>query len=343
MKTANIILELQPYISVPPVTTQQMYANACSSDGPTLQNWLPTWLKNIKENHDRFGPFSPKSIGEVWGSKSGLPCIIAGAGPSLRNNIDILKDRPYWMPLISCLHSFHAMEEAGANPDYYVTLDAGEITVKEVCEGGTKTEDEYWAMTEKRTLLAYIGSSPRLIEKWRGKILWYNAPVPGEEYNKAANDIEPFNIWVSNGGNVLGACFYISKAFMGCQTSVFIGADFAFSNKDKLRFHAWDSDYDKNIGNTIRTVDIWGNSVRTWPSYWNFKQWFDYVSQTCPGVYINCSEDGILGAYREGNLDSFKQMELSKFIELYKIHEQFEFQAKNCSEFKPGASQMLLI
>jgi hypothetical protein len=93
-----------------------------------------------------------------------------------RNGAD-LKDRGE-IPLISCLHNFHFFEDRDIKVDYYVTLDAGEVTIEEVSEGGSKTEEEYWAATEKHTLLAYIGTSPRLLAKWRGKILFFNCPTP---------------------------------------------------------------------------------------------------------------------------------------------------------------------
>jgi len=344
MRTSNIILELQPYTSQIAFTPKQMYANACSADNETLARWLDTWLSNISDNQKRFGPFKDNSVGNLWRSKEGLPCIIAGAGPSLTNNIHLLKDRPAWLPLVSCLHSFHAMEDADARVDYYVTLDAGaDITTEEVTEGAKKPEIEYWEKTKEKTLIAFIGTSPKLIEKWQGKILWYNAPIPGGKFKEECDKIEPFNCWVSNGGHVLGAAFYIAKAWLGCPTSIFIGADFAFSNRDKIRFHAWDSKYDENIGQTIRWVDIWGNSVKTWPSYWNFAQWWAWVSKTLPGIYINCSEDGILGAFREGNLDSIQQRSLAQMLEIYKMHDRFEHQATKPDEFKTPESQLILI
>lgn len=329
MKTAEIILELQPTIAHPPLTLKQMYDSACSSDGPTMDHWSKIWISNMEENKKRFGSFADKSIGKLFNIFEGKPCIIAGAGPSLRFNVDKLKDRPKCVSLISCLHSFHLMEDAGAKPDFYVSLDAGPVTIEEVTEGSNKDPESYWELTKDRVLLAYCGSHPDLLKKWKGEIYFFNAPIPSREIREASEKIEPFNQWVSNGGSVLGACLYIAKGFFGSQTTIFIGSDFCFSNREKMRFHAWDSKYDASIGNVVKAVDIYGNAVNTWPSYWNFKLWFDFVSMSLPGIYINATEGGILGAYREGNIGSILQVDLSKVIEMYSMSEKLRYQAEH--------------
>ncbi len=325
MKQANITLELQPYIQYPPQTLQQMYSSACASDGTTIEAWRAKWIGNITENSKVHGPFASNGIGKLHNDWQGGSCIIAGSGPSLALNIGKLKDRPKHLKLISCLHNFHAMEDNGAEVDYYVSLDAGPITVHEVSEGGSKTPDEYWELTASRTLLAFIGTEPELLRRWKGKIHFFNAPVPDDSYMREVADIDPLHQYVSNGGNVLGASMYIAKAWLGVVTTVFIGADFAFSNREKVKFHYWDSQYDASIGHTIRCVDIYGNSVKTWPSYHNFKLWFDYVSQVCPGIYINSTEGGTFGAYREGNIMSVLQMDLHKVFEMHSLSDKLKY------------------
>lgn len=326
MRKAEIELEYQPYVDQPPVQAKALFSQACESDEITINSWRPTWMKNVTENQKRFGPFSDRSIGKVFGLAHHRPVIIAGSGPSLKNSIEGLKDRGD-IPLVSCLHNFHFMEDNGLKPDYYVTLDAGEVVIEEVSEGGSKTEDEYWAITKDRTLLAYIGTSPRLLEKWQGKILFYNAPVPDEAFMQFLDTVEVFNTYVSNGGNVLGACLYISKAFLGASAIAFVGADFSFSYDKK--FHGWDSKYDAKMGQCMRVRDVYGIPVYTWRSYHNFKGWFEWVSMTVPGIYFNCSEGGTLGAYDHGNIRSLIQMPLKQFCRQVNMYEEIKEQAEN--------------
>lgn len=325
----EILLDFQPYIMSPPVSPETAHSNACKADGPTINHWRETWLRNIKQNKERFGSFKEKSVGLLYGEAEGKPCIIAGAGPSLKHSIHKLKDRPKDMLLISCLHNFHYMEDNEANVDYYVTLDAGPITIKEVCEGGTRSEEEYWDATAGKKLIAYVGSHPDLLSKWKGEIYFFNAPIPDEELTTKIAEIEPFHLYIESGGCVLGTCMFFAKGFLGTQVTIFIGADFSFSNTTKTQFHPWDSDYDKNIGNCIHAVDIFGNRVLTWMSYYNFKNFFEVVAQRVPGVYINATEGGILGAYREGNIIQIKQMWIDDVFDMFSLHRHKKDQALN--------------
>lgn len=325
MKTATIQLEYQPYVD-PITSARALFQEACENDETTINAWRKTWEANVKANHEKFGPFADRSIGKLFGRDRMRPVICAGAGPSLRDNVHKLKDKKD-LTLVSCLHNFHFLEDQGTPAQYYVTLDAGEVTIEEVSEGGSKTPDEYWALTKDRTLLAYIGTSPRLLEKWQGEILFFNAPVPDEAFMKFVDDVEVFNTYVSNGGNVLGACLYIAKAFLGASIVGFVGADFCFSYDKK--FHGWDSKYDAKMGHCLRVRDVYGIPVYTWKSYHNFKGWFEWVSMTVPGVYFNCSEGGTLGAYEHGNIRSIIQMPLDQFIKQMTLFDEIEEQAIN--------------
>ena len=330
-KTATIQLDLQPYIPAPPLTLNQMYGSACASDERTISSWRSIWIRNITQNLATFGSFSAKGIGNLFQTWVGGTAIVAGSGPSLALNIGKLKNRPKHLQLISCLHNFHAMEDNDAEVDFYVSLDAGPITVTEVSEGGSKTPEQYWELSEKRILLAFIGSDPDLLKKWRGAIYFFNAPVPDESYMAEVASIDPFHQFVSNGGNVLGAATYIAKGWLGAVSLVFVGADFSFSNREKVKFHYWDSQYDASIGQTQRVVDIYGNCVHTWPSYYNFKLWFDYITMVCPGIYINATEGGTFGAYREGNIMSVMQLDLDKVFDMHAMSDKLKYRVENPS------------
>lgn len=296
----------------------QLYQTACGNDGATIQAWRDTWLNNIRANHKKYGSFKDMGLGQLHGALKYRPAIVAGSGPSLKRNGADLKDRGD-IALISCLHNFHFFEDRGVHVDYYVSLDAGDVTVEEVSEGGAKTQEEYWAATEGKTLLAFIGTSPRLLEKWRGKVLFFSCPME-PSLDEEVEKIEAFHTLVSPGGNVLGACLYIAKCIMGANPIAFVGADFSFSYDKK--FHGWDSKYDKNLGQVLRSVDIFGNKVYTWQSYHGFKCFFDWVTQKIPGIYFNCTEGGTFGAYQEGNIMSVRVLDLAEFFAMYQLCEQ---------------------
>lgn len=322
-KYAKVLLEYQNPIFQPPVVASDLYKNACAADGVTINSWRERWLSNIRENKKRFGNFKDHSAGKFFKAFEHMPCIIAGSGPSLNENVHVLKERGK-IPLVSCLHNFHLMEDSGASPDFYITLDAGDVVLEEISEGGAKTPDEYWAMTKGRKLIAYIGSPPKLFEKWQGEIYLFNAPLPDVTLMKEIEVIERFACYISNGGNVLGAALYFARGFLGCCPIAFVGADFSFSYDKK--FHAWDSKYDKNLGMVVKAVDVYGNKRLSWQSYMNFKSWFEFIAMDSPQIFINCTEGGCLGSFPEGNMVQIQQMRLSRFLFMYRMHEEIQDQ-----------------
>ena len=323
----KIMLDFQPYIMQSPVPPAQAHGQACQADQATIAHWKDTWLNNIKANKEVYGSFKENSAGILHDTDIGKPAIIAGAGPSLKHTAPMLKDRPENTLLISCLHNFHYLEAMDARVDYYVTLDAGPLTIKEVSEGSGKTEEECFAMSKDKTLIAYVGTQPELLRKWQGKVLFFNAPIPDEALSEQINAIEEFHLYIESGGCVLGTCMMFAKGFLGCQTTIFVGADFSFSNTEKTQFHPWDSDYDKDIGACIQVVDIFGNRCQTWGSYYNFKLWFEVVAQRVPGIYINASEGGVLGAHRDGNIIHIKQMWLKDVFDMLGLSKHKKCQA----------------
>ncbi len=217
-----------------------------------------------------------------------------------------------------------------------MNLDAGPITIEEMAQGGLRGAEEYWNLTKDRTLVTSITGHPDVLKKWQGKILFYNVIAPDPAYVNAMREITDFNLCFSVGGNTLGACLYMAKGILGANPIAYIGADFCFGYNKK--FHPWESPYDKQYSGLVPWVDIFGNSIRTWPSYLNFKHWFDYIAEggkgNQPGMYVNCTEGGILGSYPQGNIRSIKQLGLAEFLWPYNLHKQLPEQLKDPKQYK---------
>ncbi len=302
----------------------------------TIDAWAQTWIDNITANRAYVGgDFAPQGVGNLFGKFQHKACILAGSGPSLKVNGEQLKERN-GVPLISCLHNFHFFEDRGVKPDFYVSLDAGPVVLEEISEGGSLTSAEYWERTEGHKLVAYIGSNPELIKRWRGEVLFFNAGMPHGEAKTRADQAAGFYTMLGSGGNVLGACLYLAKGILGCQAVAFVGADFCFDYKNK--FHGWDSKYDKELGQHLRVTDIYGVKVNTWRSYQNFKCWFEYVSMTVPGIYYNCTEGGTLGAYPEGNIAQLRYCDLTEFVGMCSMNEHMRAQCES-----PGVEHKIML
>lgn len=317
-------LQYQNYIENPPVrNAKELYHRACSNDGVTIDTWFDTWIKYIRENNERYN-FQENSAYQEFGKSALKPTIIIGAGPSLKKNVDVLAKEKGDMIVVACLHAFAFLEDNGVHADYYVNLDSGPITIEEMCQGGKEKPEYYWNLTKDRTLITSVTGHPDLLSKWQGKKLFYGVMASTPEFAAAYAKITKFNLIFSVGGNTLGACLYFAKAILGACPIVYMGADFAFGMDRK--FHSWDSPYDAMYSGLQTAYNVFGCKVATWPSYFNFKSWFEFMAcggnGNQPGMYINCTEGGILGSYAEGNIRQIQQMRLKDFFWTYNLHKK---------------------
>ena len=320
LKNVNLYREYQPLIPVPPLSDEELHHHTTKSDGITVKTWHKTWITNLKKNKEFFGDFGKHSFGQLYGKHKAGPAIIMGAGPSVKDSLEALKmnkglKNP--VPTISCLHNYGYLEDEGVHADYYVTLDAGELIFQDIFEGRQHDLQHYMDTTKDKILIASIHTPTKLFEMWQGKIYLFNSMVPDAQFTKEANEVATFSHYISAGGNVLGGCFYIARAVFGASTIMFVGADFCF-DYDKT-FHSYKTQYDAT-GQYIKWPDVFGIPRLTWPSYTHFKLWFDRMAGIVPGHYINCSE-GILGAYKEGNISAFEYKTLEAALTPYVFNE----------------------
>lgn len=323
-KVDNLIemkLEYQSYIDMPPKPKESLFKQACSNDDLTIKSWEKVWIDNTRENAKNYNILS-NSVMKVHGKNALQPGIIAGSGPSLKKNVKELAKNRGDICLTSCAHNFAYFVDNNVKADYYVNLDAGDITIPELSQGGKKPEQYYWDATKDHTLVVATVCKPEFINRWKGEVLWYNTQIPDVKIMKTMKEIVDFKCYFNTGGNALGACLYMAKSILGSNPIAFIGADFSFGYTKK--FHPFDSPYDSKFAGVIPCTDVFGNRVYTWPSYNNFAQWFIYQTMggkgNNPGMWYNCTEGGILGSYPEGNVRTIEQMSLKKFLYCYNMH-----------------------
>jgi hypothetical protein len=315
--------EFQSYIPAPPARKEDLRATYSRNDEITVKSWWPEWQGNKRTNWQSYDVPGNSVLTQhaKWAYK---PVIIAGAGPSLKRNAHHLLKRG-GMGLVSCLHNFGFFHDLGVKPDYYLNLDAGDITIPEMAQGGKRDEEYYWEASKDYTLVTALHCNPKLHKKWKGKILWFDTFLHGMDETLEAEcpGITDFRMYFQTGGNTLGACHYMAKAVLGASPLVFVGADFSFSYEKK--FHPFDTPYDKQFAGVVSCHDVFGNKVATWPSYFGFKAWFEHQAMggqgNTPGTYINCTEGGILGAYADGNIMQIAQRKLKDVITEYTLHE----------------------
>jgi hypothetical protein len=182
--TVQMKLTFQNTIDFPPVPKNDLHGMSTRNDAVTVEAWRKTWLDQLKKNVEKYDVANNSTISES-GKFSCRPVICAGSGPSLKKNVKVLASlKPDGIGLVSCLHNFAFFLDNGVKTDYFVTLDAGPITIPELSQGGKQPEEYYWEATKDYTLIASLVSHTDLVSRWKGKILWFDAPVPDEAYTK---------------------------------------------------------------------------------------------------------------------------------------------------------------
>jgi hypothetical protein len=326
IRNIDIDLIYQPFIDAPPAQLGNLFERACSGDKPTIDKWKDIWIAHTKSCKERFVNFSDYSIGKLYGINRNKPAIICGSGPSLKHCLKDLKENaesPHPVLNISCLHNFGLFEDEGFHADYYLSLDSGGIVIQDVFESRKEKPEFYWEKTKDKILLATVMTDPKLFDLWQGKVYLFSVIIPEAKLHAELQSIEKFTHFVSCGGNALGGCFYIAKAIFSSNEILFVGADFCFDYDNT--FHSYKTHYD-TLGGFVPWTDCYGNLRKTWPSYLNFKFWFDHIACTIPGRYINCSE-GLLGAYREGNIRQFEYKSLHDALMSYRMHDRVFLQS----------------
>jgi len=329
----EMILRPSPYIEGIPLGKEEAWKVATRNDAVTVKSWDKQWIEQTRENcknHDMV----KNSAMNAYAMCAGKPVILMGAGPSLSKNwTELIGDGDKSIGrkdirIVTNVHNFSFCEDRNLinQDDFYMILDAGDICIKEMSEGGSHaaTPEWYWEKTEHRTLLAYHGTHPDFIKKWRGPILWFTTPCATPELAIEImkiidiSKIPGFNV----GGNVMGGALYFSRAVLGCSIPIFIGMDLCFSYDQK--FHPWDCWYNNSFTGVMPWTDIYGNRVWTWGSYFGFKNWFDYMacggSGNNPQLWINATEGGIMGSYHEGNIKQIIQLTLKTALQLFNMH-----------------------
>lgn len=328
IRNVNIDLVYQPIIEGPPPSQGNLFQRACAGDAPTIDKWKDIWINHTKAAKERFKSFDEFSVGKLYGLNRMKPAIICGSGPSLKHSIEALKansqsENPIMN--ISCLHNFGYFEDEGFHADFYLTLDSGEIVIKDVFESRKNLPGYYWEKTKGKKLLATVATDPKLFDLWQGDIYLFNVMIPDLDIHTQLQAIEKFTHYISCGGNALGGCLYIAKAVFSSDTIHLVGADFCFDYDNT--FHSYKTHYD-TVGGYQLWPDVFGNMRKTWPSYLNFKFWFDHIACTVPGRYVNCSE-GTLGAYREGNIRQFQYMSLKDALIPYQAMDRVFIESRD--------------
>lgn len=303
-------------------TALQQSVRNISIHQSTRSNFAHEWVEQIGANLPALIHTAPlHALGEVFKGKAG---IVVGAGPSLDQNIEVLK-KANGRALICAVHTaVMPLAKAGIIPDIVVLIESQEL-------------NRYFIDVpniDQMILAPAPHVHPEQLKMGFKGIL--NISISGQAaadwYDKAYN-IAP----LKSGGSVACTAFSILHALQ-CEPIVLVGMDTAFTNN---RTHALDAQtgccevkkdpetntmsYTYTDGREIdgqwdsHMVQAWGGQgqVMTRPLFSSFRHWFEGAGQTWASdrTLISATEGG-------ARFHGFLEMRLADVLEQY-APEQF--------------------
>lgn len=120
--------------------------------------WWDRWMGNFKRNKDEID--SSPALSSLYGGWTGEGCVVAGAGPSLAENLGALRAaKDAGWRVVAVDRAFGVLKSAGIRPDITVTCDAGENVAGFFRDGLVDGEDVF---------AVCVISHPAVFEKLRG-------------------------------------------------------------------------------------------------------------------------------------------------------------------------------
>ncbi len=252
--------------------TQKVF-DACKSkmvDVNTIIRFSKIWLSNTIENIARINEKEAFLLSDLEDKLQGQTALIAGAGPSLNDNIDNIKANRDKFTIFAVNKAVQYLISKDIIPDFVVCLDAGNMN---------RTLDSILNHADKISIIADIRADETLINKGFKKVL-YNFSETDFFIKKLAkyNDFMKF---YESGGSA-STLALTSAIKMGFSKVVLAGIDLAF--KDNIiysygermnRLSQEEMLVDGIKKNIVKVKSVNGGFVHTRDDYEAFIQHFE--------------------------------------------------------------------
>ncbi|WP_199608983.1 motility associated factor glycosyltransferase family protein [Flocculibacter collagenilyticus] len=164
-----------------------------------------------------------------------IPVFICGAGPSLDNDIDFIKENQDKAIVFSCGSSLAALHKAGIVPDYHIEIERTEP----VYDWLKLIDDKEYL--SKITMVAMQTVFPKAIDVFGDNIIFLKPNDGGTDLLRVTygDELKIAQIYSTNPTVVNGA--YGFSDYIGCGDTYFFGADMGY--KDPSKHHSKNTGY----------------------------------------------------------------------------------------------------
>ena len=238
----------------------------------TIEAYRELWTLNARRNYHDYKKRGKKinNISNYLPDMNRHPILVCGAGPSLDEHIDFIKEYRDKIVVFAVDMALMALINSGIEPDFLVNVDAeGDLLRKEFASLDQKKRI-------KTTLLFSVFTNPECLEKWPGKVMYYRLYDPGNPvYTELGNTMFPDLYGIPSKLNV--GDFTVCMCTQMCKHVAFTGIDFAFY-RNKYRADGcmiFDVDPVFDINKCVLVQDYKGEDIYTTDLMLDYAKQFD--------------------------------------------------------------------
>jgi len=303
-------VQAEPEVMAHAASVAERVAQNARANGNARRKFAGPYLLQTLTNLEAIA--AGADLGALDGAFTGVPAVVAGAGPSLDENarqLAPLQDRAL---VITADTALRPLLTSGVRPHLAVAVDSSELNARHVT-AADGAED---------VMLAAEGSvHPSAFARFEGRTFGFRISnhEPWPWLRDAAGIERPeVRTWAS----VLTSAFQIARR-AGCNPIVFVGADMAYTGMrpycrgtiyDAMwqewmdRGCTWDALMAEYFSRQpeIWQADVRGEPARTAPHLVSFRDWLvDAIAAAADGTFINATGAGILHGrrVRQASLD----------------------------------------
>ena len=260
--------------------------------------FAPRYLANTLRNLPAL--LAGSDAGALQDAYRGVPAVVAGAGPSLDDNITELKSLQDRAVIIACDTALRPMLERGLSPQFVVGLDPAELNARHFQQ--LPRHDSTWLVGEPAL---HHGA----IESFGQRAFWFRVArhAPWPWYQELGIDVQQIDVW----GSVLTGAFQ-TAVLLGCDPIVFIGADLSFTrDRPYARGTTFEFEWAQVVAAGTPLPDLWrsrisggaddvelpdlcGVPTRTTRTLLSFRDWLVRRAEGCGRRVVNASGAGML-------------------------------------------------
>lgn len=231
--------------------------------------------ENFHENINRYNAL----VNNVFGACEDIPIIIVSAGPSLDQNVTLLKKAKGKAIILAVGRAVKTLLKAGVEPDLIIITDPKDTIYKNQLENINITVP----------IIVLATGDKNVMKNYKG--LKMIAFQEGYELSESYAKAHQLQI-IQTGGSVATTALDVAIK-MGGNPIIFVGQDLALTDG---RFHAKDATASIRVAYTrnLRAVeDVYGNTIYTTKNLYMFLKWIERrIAQESGRTFIDATEGG---------------------------------------------------